>query len=102
MGAHHYHEGGSAMRKVAAIAAVLSALAFGASAAAGATGQTVLGGGKTATDIFSINAHSDTPVVGGAATGHLTAKENPIFRTVETFDFDGDVTCMRAIGNTAV
>ena len=90
------------MRKVAAIAAALSALVFGVSAAAGATGQTVLGGGKTATDIFSINAHSDVPLTGGIATGHLDAKENPIIRSVFTFDFAGDVTCMRAIANTAV
>ena len=89
------------MRRLIVLGATFVFLTFGASVAA-AAGPTVTGGGKTATDVFSINAHSDVPVIGGAATGHLLAKENPIFRTVETFNFAGDVTCLRVLGNTAV
>ena len=90
------------MRRLIVLGVTVVCLSFGASVAAAATGPTVLGGGKTATDIFSINAHSDVPLIGGAATGHLIAKENPAVRDLFTFDITGDVTCLRVLGNTAV
>jgi hypothetical protein len=90
------------MRKLFVLAGVLAMLSFGVDAVAAATGPSVTGGGKTATDIFSVNAHSDVPLLGGPATGHLVAKENPIFRSVETFNFAGDVTCLRTLGPVGV
>ena len=74
-----------------------AAFALAGSAAAG-TQDHVLGGGKSATDIINISAHSGP--LGENPWGHLQAEDQPIFPT--EFDIEGDVTCLRVLGNTAV
>jgi hypothetical protein len=56
------------------------------------------GGGKTVTDIFNLAAHGGP--LGENAYGHMHARDNPS-APIE-FEFRGDVTCMRVIGNNAV
>lgn len=59
-----------------------------------------VGGGKTASDIFNISAHSGPG--GENARGHMKAKNTKAFGASDfTFDFEGDVLCLTVIGNRA-
>jgi hypothetical protein len=57
-----------------------------------------LGGGKTETDIFNIAVHAGPN--GEDARGHMKARHNPAFEDF-TFDIEGEVTCLRVVGNRA-
>lgn len=58
----------------------------------------VLGGGKSVTDKINISAHSGP--AGESPWGHLKAQNLPSYPV--PFDIEGDVTCLRVLGNTAV
>jgi len=74
-----------------------AAFALAGSAAAG-TQDHVLGGGKSVTDLINISAHSGP--LGENPWGHVSAHNQPAY-PVE-FVVEGDVTCLRVLGNTAV
>ena len=82
---------------VAAIALVIAILAPTAATAAplGPKSDAVLGGGKTFSDIFSINAHVNP---NGKVMGHINAKNVPEF--IE-FSIEGTVNCVNVVGNRA-
>jgi hypothetical protein len=87
------------MKRLPLLLSMSAALAFAfAGSATADTQDHVLGGGKSVTDLINISAHSGP--AGESPWGHLKAQNQPAYPV--HFDIEGNVTCLRVLGNTAV